>query len=57
MKRGVWIKSSYSAHNGNCLALKWTRGAVLVKDSKNPHGPVLAFTPAEWRAFLASLGR
>jgi hypothetical protein len=24
-----------------------------VRDSKNPHGPMLQFTPAEWRAFLA----
>ena len=25
---------------------------VLVRDSKNPDGPVLTFTPDEWQAFL-----
>jgi hypothetical protein len=24
---------------------------VAVRDSKDPAGPVLAFTPAEWKAF------
>jgi len=28
---------------------------VLVRDSKNPDGPVLEFTAAEWDAFLAGL--
>src|SRR3989442_5693723 len=25
---------------------------ILMRDSKNPDGPVLAFTEAEWRAFI-----
>jgi hypothetical protein len=25
---------------------------VAVRDSKNPNGPVLNYTTAEWRAFL-----
>ena len=25
---------------------------VAVRDSKDPSGPVLVFTPHEWRAFL-----
>jgi hypothetical protein len=27
-------------------------GVVAVRDSKNPTGSVLVFTPAEWRTFL-----
>lgn len=27
-------------------------GAVGVRNSNNPHGDVLEFTPAEWTAFL-----
>jgi Domain of unknown function (DUF397) len=28
---------------------------ILMRDSKNPDGPVLAFTEAEWRAFIAGV--
>jgi Domain of unknown function (DUF397) len=27
-------------------------GEVTLRDSKQPFGPVLRYTPAEWRAFL-----
>lgn len=27
--------------------------SVAVRDSKDPAGPVLTFTPAEWTAFIA----
>jgi hypothetical protein len=30
-------------------------GIVAVRDSKDPHGPVLAFTSGEWRAFLVGV--
>jgi len=26
-----------------------------VRDSKNPHGPKLIFTPAEWEAFTSGI--
>lgn len=28
---------------------------ILMRDAKNPGGPVLAFTEAEWRAFIAGV--
>ncbi|MCC3777638.1 DUF397 domain-containing protein [Streptomyces sp. UNOB3_S3] len=50
-----WIKSSYSEGNGG-ECVEFTRdlvvgGIVPVRDSKNPTGPALAFTPAAWAAF------
>ncbi|MFJ9609777.1 DUF397 domain-containing protein [Kitasatospora sp. NPDC101176] len=30
-------------------------GAVPVRDSKDPHGPVLTFPAASWRAFVAAV--
>ena len=57
MKPGVWNKSSRSGYNGDCVEATEDEDSVLVRDSKNPQGPRLAFTPAAWRAFLASLGR
>jgi hypothetical protein len=30
---------------------------IQVRDSNDPAGPVLAFTPAAWRAFLDGMSR
>jgi len=57
MKPGIWVKSSHSGYNGDCLEATEDEGSVLVRDSKDPDGPRLKFTAAQWRAFLASLGR
>ena len=49
----VWRKSSYSGGNGECVEVAAT-AQVLVRDSKNPAGPILAFDHLAWRAFLTS---
>ena len=48
-----WIKSSYSADNGNCVEVAVVPDTVKVRDSKNADGPVLAFPAERWAAFLA----
>ena len=51
-----WQKSSYSGVNGNCVEVaRNLPGVVAVRDSKNPDGPALAFSPAEWRAFAVGV--
>ena len=52
--RAVWRKSSYSSGNGGaCVEVAGNLpDVVAVRDSKNPEGPALVFTPEEWRAFL-----
>jgi hypothetical protein len=48
-----WIKSSLSFSNSNCVEIaNLPDGGVGVRDSKDLEGPVLRFTPDEWRAFL-----
>ncbi len=48
-----WVKSSLSFSNGNCVEVAGLPdGGIGVRDSKDPDGPVLTFTPGEWRAFL-----
>ena len=49
-----WIKSSFSFANGDCVEVAGLPdGQIGVRDSKDTAGPVLAFTRAEWHAFLA----
>lgn len=48
-----WLKSSLSFSNSNCVEVaSLPAGEVGVRDSKDPEGPVLRFTPGEWHAFL-----
>jgi hypothetical protein len=49
-----WRKSSHSgSEGGDCVEVAAHPAAVHVRDSKDPEGPALAFTPAEWTAFTA----
>jgi hypothetical protein len=52
-----WRKSSYSSGNGGqCVEVaRNLPGVVAVRDSKDPAGPKLAFTPAQWAAFAAQV--
>ncbi len=51
-----WIKSSLSFSNSNCVEVAGlSDGRVGVRHSKDSEGPVLRFTPDEWRAFLGGV--
>lgn len=51
-----WQTASASHANGNCVESgTGACGMVHVRDSKDPGGPVLAFTPDEWGAFLGGV--
>ncbi|MFD1657293.1 DUF397 domain-containing protein [Streptomyces caeni] len=48
-----WIKSSYSTADGpDCVEVAAAPDRILVRDSKNPHGPRLPLAPTAWAAFL-----
>ncbi|SBT51299.1 DUF397 domain-containing protein [Micromonospora narathiwatensis] len=56
LTRATWRKASRSnANGGACVEVADNLpGVVAVRDSKDPTGPVLAFTPSSWRAFVAA---
>jgi hypothetical protein len=45
-------KSTYSDAGEGCVEAATLSTARLVRDSKDPDGPTLAFTPAVWTSFL-----
>lgn len=59
----IWRKSSYSGNGGaTCVEVATVTGSaanaervIAVRDSKDPHGPNLAFPPAQWQAFTAAI--
>ena len=48
----AWRKSSHSGANNDCIEVGGRPGAVAVRDTKDPHGPALAFAPADARLWL-----
>ena len=47
-----WIKAAASNQGANCVEMRRHAGAVQVRDSKNPDGPVLRLAPAAFAAWL-----
>ncbi|MFD8545083.1 DUF397 domain-containing protein [Streptomyces sp. NPDC059649] len=54
LRSAVWRKSSHSNPDGaDCLEVRDDLpGLVPVRDSKDPHGPVLTFGAPYWSAFV-----
>ncbi|MGC5054783.1 DUF397 domain-containing protein [Micromonospora sp. DT48] len=56
--RVTWRKSTRSNGSGNCIEVANDFGGwVGLRDSKDPIGPVLAFSPAAWATFVSGLKR
>jgi len=52
-----WRTASYSVGNGACIQVASALGKVLLRDSKDPEGPVLSYSAAAFRSFLDATKR
>ncbi|MFJ6522876.1 hypothetical protein ACVW0K_004146 [Streptomyces filamentosus] len=53
-----WRKSSYSGpEGGECVEVAAHPALIHVRDSKVPHGPQLAVSPASWAVFVEDTSR
>ena len=51
----AWTKSTHSGPTGgNCVEVAFLpAGEVAMRNSRQPDGAALVFTPAEWDAFIS----
>jgi Domain of unknown function (DUF397) len=53
----TWRKSSFSGGNGGqCVEAGSLPGGVLVRDTANRDGAVIAFSAGAWAAFTTQIG-
>jgi hypothetical protein len=43
-----WRKASHSGNGGDCVEVADLATSIDIRDSKNPEGPHLRLSPAEW---------
>lgn len=56
LSRAVWRKSRHSNNGGACVEIATNLpGIVAVRDSKDPNGPALVVSSADWRTFMSAV--
>lgn len=51
----AWRKSRRSGTQGKCVELAPTEGQVAMRNSREPHGTILAFPAPSMAAFLGAI--
>ncbi|HEX6356275.1 DUF397 domain-containing protein [Actinophytocola sp.] len=52
----AWRKSSYSGAVGNCVELSWLDERAGVRNSRDPHGPVLVVPATALMSLVRNTG-
>ncbi|OQS12825.1 DUF397 domain-containing protein [Nocardia donostiensis] len=56
LTKAMWFKSSHSSGGQECVEVAHLDADMVgVRDSKDPSGPALVFTPDQWDVFTARL--
>jgi Domain of unknown function (DUF397) len=51
-----WVRGGAGNEGGNHVEIsRLGDGGMAVRDAKDPDGPILFFTPAEWDAFVGGV--
>ncbi|MEV4129249.1 DUF397 domain-containing protein [Nocardia sp. NPDC049707] len=51
-----WFKSTRSSGGKDCVEVAFLSSSFVgMRDSKNPNGPALVFTPDQWDAFTIAI--
>ncbi|MFC4053523.1 DUF397 domain-containing protein [Actinomadura syzygii] len=53
----TWRKSSHSVGTSNCVEVADLHPTIAVRDSKDPTGPALMLSRADWRIFTEAVKR
>lgn len=57
LSRAIWRKSSYSGTQTNCVEIASVGMAIAARDSKDPDGPKMIISRAQWRDFVDGVKR
>jgi Domain of unknown function (DUF397) len=55
VNESMWRKSQRSVGNGACVEVTVARSGIVVRDSTDQSGPMLAYTAESWRTFARSV--
>jgi len=52
-----WQRARACGTQGNCVEVADLGDRIIMRDSKDPDGPTLTFTPFEWECFLDGVAK
>jgi Domain of unknown function (DUF397) len=55
LRKASWRTASASNGGTGCVEVAHLESWTVVRDSKDPRGPVHCYTPHEWACFLAGV--
>lgn len=50
----TWF-TSLSCESGACVQVASDQNAILIRNSRQPEGPLLEYTPEEWHEFVSGI--
>lgn len=50
----TWRKATFCA-SGECIEVSQQSGAIMVRDSVQPHGAVLTYAASDWQTLVRSI--